>query len=95
MLYFHPTLSLKDERHRQILHDRFEDSLSVLKNGSCEHTTNDLLTFSSQKRNLGIGPSERLLPAVLEAKIGSLKTDRVNGSSELSVSIAEKKRVSS
>ena len=79
MLYFHPTLSLKDERHRQILLDRFEDYLLVLKNRSCERTTNDLPTFSPQKRNLEIGPSERLLPAVLEPKIGSSKTDPVNG----------------
>ena len=81
MLYFHPTLFLKDERHRQILHDCFwrqiEDSLLVLKKGSCEHTTNDLPTFSPQKRNLEIGPSERLLP-VFETKNRILK----NGSSE-------------
>ena len=82
MFYFHPTLSLKDERHRQILNDRFgqiEDSLLVLKNGSCEHTTNDLPTSLSQKRNLeiGIGPSERLLP-VFGTKNQILK----NGSSE-------------
>ena len=61
MLYYYPTLSLKDESHRQRF---FEDSLSVLKNGSCEHTTNDLPTFSPQKRNLEIGLSERLLPVV-------------------------------
>ena len=41
---------------------QIEDSLLVLKNGSCEHTTNDLPTFSPQKRNLEIGPSECLLP---------------------------------
>ena len=28
--YFHPTLSLKDERHRQILHDRFGAKLKIL-----------------------------------------------------------------
>ena len=38
------------------------DSLLVLKIGSCEQITNDLPTFSPQKRNLKIGPSERLLP---------------------------------
>ena len=66
---FHPTLFLKDERSRQILHyilcsfwRQIEDSLSVLKNRSCEHITNDLPTFSPQKRNLEIGQSERLLP---------------------------------
>ena len=57
---------LEDERHRQILHDRLGAKskilLSVLKNGSCEHTTNDLPTFSPQKQNLQIGPSKRLLP---------------------------------
>ena len=40
---------------------QIEDSLSVLKIGSCEHTTNDIPTFSPQKRNVEIGPSERLL----------------------------------
>ena len=40
---------------------QIEDSLLVLKIGSCEHTTNDLPIFSPQKRNLKIGPSERLL----------------------------------
>ena len=34
----------------------------VLRSRSCEHITNDLPTFSLQKRNLEIGPSERLLP---------------------------------
>ena len=41
---------------------QIEDSLLILKIGSCEHTTNNLPTFSPQKRNLEIGPSERLLP---------------------------------
>ena len=41
---------------------QIEDSLLVLKIGSCEHTTNDLPTFSPQKQNLGIGLYERLLP---------------------------------
>ena len=75
MLYFHPTLSLKDESHQQRF---FEDSLSVLKNGSCEHTTNDLPTFSTQKRNLEIGPSERL-SSIFWKIIGSLNMDRLNG----------------
>ena len=52
MLYFHPTLSLKDERRG----DRFGAKLKI------QHTTNDLPIFSPQKRNLEIGPSERLLP---------------------------------
>ena len=56
---------------------QIEDSLLVLKNGSCEHTTNDLPTFSQQKRNLEIEPSEHLLP-VFGTKNGILK----NGSSE-------------
>ena len=43
---------------------QIEDSLSVLKIGSCEHTTNDLPTFSPQKQNLEIRPSEHLLPIV-------------------------------
>ena len=38
------------------------DSLSILKIGSCKHTTNDLATFLPQKRNFEIGPSEHLLP---------------------------------
>ena len=66
MLYFHPTLSLKDERRRKILHDRFGVKLKIFafscEKGLCEHTTNYLPTFSPQKRNLEIGPSERLLP---------------------------------
>ena len=41
---------------------QIEDSLLVLKIGSCEHTTNDLPTSSPQKQNLEIGPYERLLP---------------------------------
>ena len=41
---------------------QIEDSLLNLKIGSCEHTTNDLPTFSPQKRNLEIGPSQLLLP---------------------------------
>ena len=41
---------------------QIEDSLLVLKIGSCEHTTNDLPIFSPQKRNLEMGPSERPLP---------------------------------
>ena len=49
----------------------------VLKNGSCEHTTNDIPTFSPQIRNLEIGPTERLLP-VFGTKNRILK----NGSSE-------------
>ena len=57
---------------------QIEDSLLVLKNGLCEHTTNDLHTFSPQKRNLEIGPSERLLP-VFGTKNRLLKTDRVSG----------------
>ena len=40
-----------------------DTSLLVLKNESCEHTANELPTFSPQKRNLEIGSSERLLPA--------------------------------
>ena len=40
---------------------QIEDSLPVLKIESCEHTTNNIPTFSPQKRNLEIGPSERLL----------------------------------
>ena len=60
---------------------QIEDSLLVLKNGSCEHTANDLLTFSPQKRNLEIGPSERLLP-VFGTKNRILK----NGSCERALS---------
>ena len=30
MLYYHPTLSLKDEMHRQILHDRFGAKLKII-----------------------------------------------------------------
>ena len=41
---------------------QIEDSLLVLEIGSYEHTTNDLPTFSPQKQNLEIRPSERLLP---------------------------------
>ena len=41
---------------------QIEDPLSVLKIGWCEHITNELPTFSPQKLNLEIGPSERLLP---------------------------------
>ena len=56
---------------------QIEDSLLVLKNGSCEHIANDLPIFSPQKRNLEIGKSEQLLPVFLtENRI--LK----NGSSE-------------
>ena len=55
---------------------QIEDSLLVMKIGSCEHTLNDLLTFSPQKRNLEIGPSESLLPVFGTKnrilKIGSL-----------------------
>ena len=58
------------------------DSLLVLKNGLCEHTTNDLPTFSPQKRNLEIGLSERLLP-VFGTKNRILK----NGSSERALRI--------
>ena len=56
---------------------QIEDSLLVLKNGSCEHTTNGFPTFSPQKQNLEIGPYERLLP-VFGTKSRILK----NGSSE-------------
>ena len=68
ILYFHPTFFLKDERRRQTLHIpvivlapnwRFFVSSEI---GSCEYTTNDLPTFSPQKRNLEVGPSEFLLP---------------------------------
>ena len=45
------------------------------------HTTNDLPTFSPQKQNLEIGPSERLLP-VFGTKNRILK----NGSSERALS---------
>ena len=70
MFCFRPTLFLKCERRQQILHDipvivflrQIEDLLLVLKTGSCEHTTNDLPTFSPQKRNIGIRLSEPLLP---------------------------------
>ena len=55
-----------------IVWPQIEDSLLVLQNGSCEHTANDLPTFSPQKRNLEIGPSERLLP-VFETKNWILK----------------------
>ena len=79
MLYFRPTLFLKDERPRQILHDipvivlgQIEDSLLVLKIGSCEPTTNDLSTFSPRKKNLEIGRSERQFP-ILETKNRILK----------------------
>ena len=41
---------------------QIEASLLVLKIGSREHATNELSTFSPQKRNLEIEPSERLLP---------------------------------
>ena len=78
MPYFDLTLFLKDEKRRQILRSQIEDSLLVWKIGSCEHITNDLPTFSPQKRNLEIGPPECLLP-ILEPRIGSLKSDRVNG----------------
>ena len=43
---------------------QIKDSLLVLKVGSCEHITNDIPTFSPRKRNLEIGPSERLLPVL-------------------------------
>ena len=61
---------------------QIEHSLLVLKNGSCEHTTNDLPTFLSQKRNLEIGPSERLLP-VFGTKNRILK----NGSCERALTL--------
>ena len=55
MLYFHPTVFLKDERRRQISHSipvivlaQIEDSLLVLKIGSCEHITNDILTTKTE-----------------------------------------------
>ena len=51
---------------------QIEDSLLVLKNGSFEHTSNDLPTFSTEKWNLEIGPSEHLLP-VFETKNWILK----------------------
>ena len=41
---------------------QIENYLLVLKIGSCEHTTNDIPTFWTQKRNLEIGAYERLLP---------------------------------
>ena len=51
--------------------------LLVLKNGSCEHTKNDLPTFSPQKQNLEIGPCERLLPV-----FGTKNRILTNGSCE-------------
>ena len=66
MVYFHPTFSLKHGKAVTNFAGSFwrqiEDSLLVLRNELCEHTTNDLLTFSPQKQNLEIGLSERLLP---------------------------------
>ena len=56
---------------------QIEDSLLVLKKKSCDHTTNDLLTFLPQKQNLEIRLSERLLP-VFRTKNWILK----NGSSD-------------
>ena len=50
---------LKAHSHGLFLRIRF---LLVPKIGPCEHTANDLPTFSPQKRNLEIGPSGRLLP---------------------------------
>ena len=55
------TTTLKAMGNFEIEKIEIEISLLVLENGSCEHTTNDLPTFSPQKRNLEIGPSERLL----------------------------------
>ena len=62
-----------------IVLEQIKDSLLDMENvnGSCEHTANDLPTFSPQKRNLEIRPSERLLP-VSETKNWILK----NGSCE-------------
>ena len=57
---------------------QIEDSLLVLKIGSCEHTTNDLPTFSHKNGTL---KSDRLNACFQfsEPRIGSLKSDRVNG----------------
>ena len=82
MLYFHPTLSLKDERHRQILRDCFgfqvEDSLLFLKT---DLVNTPQMTFRHSHHKNGTLKSDRLNTCFqfLELKIGSLKTDRLKG----------------
>ena len=55
MLYFHPTLFLKDERRRQISHSIpvivLAPNWRFFVIGSCEHTTNDILTIKTEPWN--------------------------------------------
>ena len=70
------------EKFQKFISALFKIVLLVLKNGSCEHTTNDLPTFSPQKRDLEIGPSERLLPI-----FGTKNRTLTNGSCERALTL--------
>ena len=79
---FHPTFSLKYERHRQILHDRFGAKLKILCQFWKTDRVNTLqMTFRHSHHKSRTMKSDRLNDCFqfLEPKIGSLKTDRVNG----------------
>ena len=82
MLYFHLTLSLKDERHRQILHDRFGAKTKILcQFWKTDRVNTPQMTFRHFHHKNGTLKSDRLNACFqfLEPKIGSLKTDLVNG----------------